>query len=812
MIKKILIATASSALLLSILPNSSLAFQDTTKTEITKTKIKPYKDVVKNALTTIGMFNVHKLKDKYYFEIPNYLLNREMLMVSRLSKTPKGIKHGGEQLSEQVMKWERVEDRVYLRLLSYSNVITRDSSMQRALDNSNVSPIYADFDILAENKDKNSIVIDVTAFTKGDDVAFGLSDMMKKMYQIGAIELGKSYVNTIKSYPSNIEINSTKTYKIPSLVPASVGGGRVTLEINNSLILLPENPMMPRLEDRRVGYFAQKQTDFGLNEQGIAKTSYIRRWRLEPKDPEAYFAGKLSDPVKPIVFYIDPATPQKWVPYLKQGVQDWNKAFEAAGFKNAIFAKDAPTYEQDSTWNVNDTRHSVIRYFASETENAYGPHVADPRTGEILSSHIGWYHNVMNLIKSWYFIQTAAVNPASQPRNLSDETMGKLIRYIAAHEVGHTIGLPHNFISSNAVPVDSLRSKSYTDKYGTTPSIMDYARFNYVAQPEDNVQNLMPQIGPYDEYSVNWGYRKYQSVNSPQDELSILNKLIVEKAHDPAYKYSKQLGMFDRQNDPRAQTEDLGDNAMKASGYGIKNLQRLLPNLHKITYLEGDNYDHFADRYNKIFTQWNMYLGHVQSYVSGIYEDHKSMDQEGAVYSPVPANIQIEAIEFLNQQLFTTPKWLIQPSIVDKLQGLNLIDKVTRVQTSFLGRLMNLGNFNRINEWSIRGNHTFSVPQLLDVLNNQLFDPNVELDNFRKTLQRTYISYLKAYSLKYLDNAIYNNDRSTLGLAKSFPKDSDYPNYADVALKKLEKHIVKAKNTSSKDGIIHYAALLKDLK
>ncbi len=788
--------------------------QDSTKTvETPKPKIKPFKEVIKpEAKSIVGLFSIHELNDKYYFEIPSSLLGKEMLMVTRLSKTPRGLKNGGEQLSEQVLTWERIGDKVYLRFPSYKNVITKDSTMKEAILHSNVPPIHADFNILALNEEKNSLVIDVTSFIKGDDMAFGLADMMKKLYQIGAIDLGKSFINGVTSYPSNIEINTTKTYKVSGLYPAAESGSRVTLEIHNSIVLLPENPMMARLEDRRIGYFAQQQSDYSVNEQRVQRTSYIRRWRLEPKDPNAYFAGKLSEPIKPIIFYIDPATPAKWIPYLKKGVEDWSKTFEVAGFKNAIMAKDAPTFEEDSTWSINDTRYSVIRYFASETENAYGPHVADPRTGEIISSHIGWYHNVMNLISNWYFTQTGAVNPEARSRELDDEVMGKLIRYIAAHEVGHTLGLPHNFISSNAYSVDSLRSKSFTDKYGTTPSIMDYARFNYIAQPEDNIENLMPQIGPYDEYTINWGYRKYQNIVHPEDELPILNKLIVEKKNDPLFKYSKQLSMFERQNDPRAQMEDLGDNAILAGEYGIKNLQKLIPNLHKWSFKEGDNYDYFANRYNRIYAQWNMYLNHAQSLVGGIYEDHKSMDEEGVIYTPTPADQQIEAINFLHKHIFTTPKWIMEPTIVDNFDGSKFLARISRTQDVALLKLMHVGNFNRINEWHQRTNGKgFSVPQMLAHLGDGLFDTDVELDHFRRSLQRNYIAFLSAYLIENLSDSAFDSERTSLGL-RTFPKESDYSLYAKDALLNAKKLIRKAKRNSDKLAKVHYDDLLARIK
>lgn len=800
-------------LLVGVMPMSALAQDsDTTKTEAPPAELKTFSEVLKGDVkTTIGMFNVHQVKEKYYFEIPNDLLGKEMLLVTRFSKTPRGIRHGGEQISENVLTWERVNRKVLLRIMSYSNVLTGDSSLYDALLNSNVPPIYADFNVLAESDDKSSVLVDVTNFAKGDDLGFGMNTPMKTMYTIGAIEPSRSFIQEIVSFPTNIHITSTKTYKTSLPLLSQSNGGRYTFEISNSLVLLPEDPMIPRLEDRRIGYFAQQQTDFGLNEQGIAKTSYIRRWRLEPKDPDAYFSGQLSEPVKPIVFYIDPATPAKWIPYLKKGVEDWQKAFEGAGFKNAILAKDAPTPEEDPSFNVTDTRYSIIRYLASETENAYGPHVADPRTGEILSSHIGWFHNVMNLIRNWYFVQTAATNPEARKRVLDDEVMGELIRYIAAHEVGHSLGLPHNFIASKAFSVDSLRSRTFTDQHGSTPSIMDYARFNYIAQPEDGVRQFMPIMGPYDFYTINWGYRVFPNVEKPQDETPILNRLIEEKADDPIYRYGRQMGFLERQNDPRSQTEDLGDDAVRASTYGIMNLQRIIPNLREWTYQEGDNYDALADRYTRILGQWNLYVGHVQRQVGGIQTDHKSMDQSGEIYTPTPAAEQEAAVRFLNEQVFKTPTWLLDPSVINLVGDEGQMDRLLRNQNSILSRLMHVGNFNRLSEWEVRSEEpTFTVPRLLALLNEGMFDRAVESDPLRRALQRNYVTFLQAHVLSNLDNPAYDAARNSLGM-RTFPMNVDHSMHAEVALKELRSLIRNARRGTS--GVVkqHYDDLLKRL-
>lgn len=493
------------------------------------------------------------MDDKYYYEIVDSLFGREMLNVTRIAKTADKIGYGGEEINEQVLRWQQKDKKVLLRVVSYNNVASDSLPISESVRNSNFEPILQAFDIKAFGKD-SAVVIEVTLLFTKDVPAFGLDDATRKLYKITSLDEGRTYIESIKSFPINIEARNVLTYKATE-PPSNSQTGAISLEINNSMVLLPKVPMTPRLQDKRVGFFSVSQTDYGLDEQKAMRRTYITRWRLEPKDIEAYKRGELVEPKKQIVYYIDPATPQKWRPYLKQGVEDWNKAFERAGFKNAITAKDAPTKEQDPEWSAEDARYSVIRYFSSDIQNAYGPHVSDPRSGEILESDIGWYHNVMNLLRNWYFIQTAAINPDARGVKFKDEVMGRLIRFVSSHEVGHTLGLPHNFGSSFAYPVDSLRSAKFTSKSGTAPSIMDYARFNYIAQPEDKGVSLMPDVGEYDKYAIMWGYKYLPEARTADAEKAILNKWIIERANNPVYFYGRQTG---NPIDARSQSEDLG--------------------------------------------------------------------------------------------------------------------------------------------------------------------------------------------------------------------------------------------------------------
>lgn len=703
-----------------------------------------YSDLItEDAVSDEGLFKVHRVKEKLYFEIPDSLLDVEMLLVTRMSATMNNMGYGGMKTSTQVLRWQKQFEKIMLRIVSYDNVADEQKPIYNAVRNSNFEPILRAFDIETLNQDSTAHVIEVTDLFTSDVPSLGLPSSRREQYRVQRLDSDRTYISSAKSYPLNIEIRHVLSYDA-SEPPSSSAAGTISVEMNQSMILLPRNPMQPRLCDQRVGFFSVTMTDYSRDAQKAEERCYITRWRLEPKDPAAYARGELTEPVKPIVYYIDPATPVKWRPYLKEGVEDWNRAFEEAGFKNAIMAKDPPSLEEDPEFSPEDIRYSVIRYFSSDIQNAFGPHVHDPRTGEILESDIGWYHNVMNLLRNWFFVQTAAVNPEARSVKFRDEVMGRLIRFVSAHEVGHTIGLPHNWGSSFAFPVDSLRSRTFTDLYGTAPSIMDYARFNYIAQPGDGVVNFMPDVGTYDNWAIQWGYKVIPDASSPDQERDTLNTWVVERAGDPLYFYGRQGPRVD----PRSQNEDLGDNAVKASDYGIENLKVILNELINWTAEDAKDYGDLNELYQQITTQWNRYIGHVTANVGGHYENFKTYDQDGIVYTPVPAAIQRNSMEWLSREAFATPDWILKNDVLRRIEGVGAMDRVRRYQVGAVDRLLDPIRIGRLIETEALSNkedvYTFS--ELLNDLREGIWTelPGAgTIGPFRRNLQRGYLERLE---------------------------------------------------------------------
>ena len=728
---------------------------DKDKKENNKESLKPksYKDIItKDAVTDKGLFDIHKIKDKYYYEINDSLLGREMLMVTRISKTASGLGFGGGKQNTQVLRWHKKDENILLRVVSH-NIVANDSlPISEAVVNSNFEPILFSFNIAAVSKDSLSSVIDVTKLFSEDIKSLGYPQSRRKIYKISSLDSKKSFIESLKSYPKNIESRHVKTYK-SSAPPSNSSLGTVSLEINNSMILLPKVPMKRRYFDQRVGWIARSQIDYGLDAQKSKSLKYLDRWRLEVKkeDIEKFKKGELVTPKKQIVYYIDRATPVKWRKYIKQGIEDWQVAFEEAGFKNAIIAKDPPTKEEDPDWSPEDSRYSVVRYLASPIPNANGPHVSDPRSGEILESDINWYHNVMTLLRNWFFVQTSAINKEARGVAFKDEVMGRLIRFVSAHEVGHTIGLPHNMGSSSAYPVDSLRSATFTKKYGTAPSIMDYARFNYIAQPDDIGVALMPNVGIYDKHAIKWGYRPIMDVENAKDEKEILDKWILDNQDSRLHRFGS-AGI-----DPSSQTEDLGDNAVKASEYGILNLKRIIPNLIEWTAEKGKDYSDLNTMYRQVLSQFNRYMGHVTSNIGGVYQFYKTHDQSGAVYTHVEKSHQKNCMNFLQKELFKTPTWMIDKNILNKIEFAGNTNRIRATQSRTLNNILDFGRMARmIENEAINGNQAYSLIEMMSDLKRGIWAElytHKKIDLYRRNLQLAYLDRI---------NYIMNEDQSSI--------------------------------------------------
>jgi len=727
-------------------------------TDTTKKSLKLYKDLITDkAITDDGLFKVHRVDDRYYFEITNTLFNKDILIVNRVSKAAAGIKpdrgrmgYAGDCIGENVMHIEKgPEQKVFFKRMSFLDITgdSSDNGMSRSIHNSSLQPIVASFDIKAYSPDSAGVVIDVTDYIKGDNDVFFFSSRIKKIYELGGMMADRSYISNIHSYPLNTEIRTVKTYTSGNESLILSGNSILTYELNTSIVLLPEKPMKYRGADERVGYFARGYRSFDASD-GVEVNFKVTRWRLEPKeeDIEKYKRGELVEPKKPIVFYIDPATPKKWVPYLIEGVNAWQSAFEKAGFKNAIHALEAP--KDDSTWSLEDARHNAIVYMASDFPNAMGPHVSDPRTGEILESHIYWYHNVLQILHDWYMVQAGPNDPRARKMQFDDSLMGQLIKYVCTHEVGHTLGLQHNFRASTTIPVDSLRSKSYVAKNSHTPSIMDYARFNYVAQPEDSidVKDLIPRIGVYDDWAIEWGYKWLPDFKTEDEEKSYLNKWVIKKLDE-----DKRLSFSDALRDSWSKIEDLGDDAVKASNYGIKNLQRVMANIKDWTKAPNGTYEELSRLQRSVVSQYSNYISHVVDDIGAIYWTPKKVEQHQPVYEFSTKEKQRASVQFLQDQLFNTPIWLDNKELFPYVgwAGIIWIYKLQEfwihqliLPQVFLKMYSNENYMPAIKAYSFEAFLTDMESCILKELNNH--DP-IELN--RRNVQKIYVFKL----IKFMD-------------------------------------------------------------
>ncbi len=713
-----------------VTPASAKWFKKKKKKAQTEQAAPKPKPAPKPSVDREGLFHVTKMKEDWFFEIPDSLMGRDFLTTTRYTSTPAGSGvFGGEQLNEQTVYFEMVADsQIVMRARLLVNYADSTNSISKAITISNENPIIGTFKV--EKREKNGYKIKVRSFFNEDNPAISVSQSVKKQFNLTGM-MG-SFIEDIKSFPTNTEVRVTKTYGSTSTsLAAARATGKVTVGLNISFVLLPKEPMMPRFYDPRVGYFTEDYNSYNDNQQRVQSVRYIARYRLEPRpeDVEKMRRGELVEPVKPIVYYIDPATPKQWRKYLIQGVNDWQVAFEQAGFKNAIRGEEWP---EDSTMSMEDARYCVIRYLASPIANAYGPHVSDPRSGEIIESHICWYHNVMSLVHDWYMVQASSIDEAARKMHYDEELMGQLIRFVSSHEVGHSLGLRHNFGSSSTVPVDSLRNKAWVEKYGHTPSIMDYARFNYVAQPEDGISHvgIFPRINDYDKWAIEWGYKPMLGAKDVAEDHKMLESMTA------AAQKNKRLWWGDGEgyrNDPRRQTEDLGDDAVKASEYGIKNLKREIINLQSWTKDDSDIYgQNLGTMWNQMVNQFMRYNNHVIGNIGGTLMNYRTADEAGDIYAPQPRAKQLAALEYVKRNIITEPTWVRDLPYAKRLSSdpQQLTMGIARSAVSSL-----LGRISYLNE-------TYTPEEYLNDLNRIIIPSTNKPDRYHEALQSSYVETL----------------------------------------------------------------------
>jgi hypothetical protein len=728
-------------------PNSPVKPADSLAAKKPVSKTKSYEQVItKEAKSKKGLFTTHQVADKYYFEIPKKHLGKDMLLVSQIAKIPNGLGGGyvnaGTSSHEQLIVWEKFQEKILIKIKSYAAVAADSLPISLSVKANNYEPTLYMFDIETYSKDSSNVVIDVTKFYSSDIPAMsGLDASLRETHKVRNLDASRSFIRSIKSFPLNIEVLQDFTYNA-SKPSATAYTETISMQMNQSMILLPEKPMKPRLFDQRVGYFTQKQYDYSSEELKSDQKTYIQRWRLEPKDMAAYKRGELVEPIKPIVYYLDPATPVKLRKHMKKGVENWQKAFEVAGFKNAIICKDAPTKEEDPDFSPEDIRYSVIRYVASTTRNAMGPSVSDPRSGEIIESDIIWYHNHLRSYRNRFILETGAANPNARTLDTREEDIGEMMEMVISHEVGHALGFPHNMGASSSYEVENYRKADFTNKEGISASIMDYARFNYIAQPGDQGVRFIRQMGPYDDYAVNWGYRVLPDAVTPEAEVPTLDKWIEAKSGDLRFRFGNQGTTFD----PSSQTEDVGNDPLRASTYAVKNLKYVAKNLADWTSKKTNDYEDLIELNDELLSSWSRYVGHVTTMVGGVYEQYAKPNQQILSYNPVPKASQQAAVNWLIFNVFNNVDWLINKEVVTHHMA-GYTDRIRSLQVNPLNRMLSLETFARLDNSGLTTSNYYKTIDLFQDLRGGIWSElatGKNIDRYRRNLQKAYIERLKA--------------------------------------------------------------------
>jgi hypothetical protein len=781
--------------------------------------LKKYDDVItKDFKTQSGVFAVHRNEDKVYFEIPQEMFGRLFLWYAEVAKGPGGGSWGGASLGHTVLKFERRGNKVFIWKVGFAKR-SDGQAVQAAVEAAATDSIIAAFAVECEGKDRSAVI------NVSDILINGIPEVPLSRASgagSGSTDPSRSYLEEVRAFPTNIEARATVTFRgggggpsLPGMPPAAGGGAprSATALIHQSLVVLPEAPMMGRLFDPRVGYFTEEFTDYAHPKQWAVNKQYINRYRLEKKDPKA----EVSEPVKPIVFYLANEIPEKWRPYLKKGVEDWQPAFEKAGFKNAIICKDAPTRSEDPNWDPEDARYNVIRWVAEPVANAMGPHVHDPRSGEIISAHIIFWHDIVKLTQMWYFVQCSAQDPRARKFPLPDDLTGELLRYVCAHEVGHTLGLRHNHRASQAYSISQLRDPEFCKTHGSVASIMSYGRFNYVAQPEDNVKHLIPVLAPYDFFAINWGYRPIPNAKTPEEEKKTLDEWAAEQIKNPFLRFGGEDGPTTV--DPTVLTENIGSDPMQATACGLKNLDRVMDHLIAATTEKGEDFSLLEEVYGEVLGHRNRWFAAVAKQVGGVVEYRTLGGRGGESFVRVSKDKQKEAVKFLLDHAFTTPTKLLNPGIVNQFRYQGAASAITSQQRALLASLLASSRMARLFDAEVlMGDKAYTPVELVDDLQAGIFAElkaaEPKIDPVRRQLQRSYLEILK--------NEFNPPAPAPSGGSLPSPRGggsggggsvSELRAVARVALAKLEKDIVAAK-AKAKDPltVAHLADLQAEIK